>query len=122
MAHNIYGQCEYMTRVPTRRQLEQWHECRGVHTESEQCAYQYQYEHWVPRRQELDSSAASLEEVAAKMAVDYGRNQRAFRDLPFALSWPMSFIRLRPNRRVGGEYPPFGGLSLLAYSTRYICG
>ncbi|PJE65159.1 hypothetical protein COU91_03150 [Candidatus Saccharibacteria bacterium CG10_big_fil_rev_8_21_14_0_10_47_8] len=55
MEHNDYGQREYMTRVQTRRQLEQWHECWSVHAESEQCADEYQYEYWVSRRQELQA-------------------------------------------------------------------
>lgn len=87
--YDKYGQRKLMARLHPRRQLEQYHECRGVHFESEQCADEYQYQHWVSRRQELQAppevgfTGFWLQEwwsitVAASM----------HEDLPFALSQP----------------------------------
>lgn len=109
------GQRRLMARLHPRRQLEQWHECGGIHVESEQCADEYPYRHWIPRRQELQ---------ALPEPYKTGCWQQKWRlttvvasvhdDLPFVLSGPALFLTLRPNMTAGSEYLLPRGLSLLA--------
>lgn len=51
--YDKHGQPELMTRLQTRRQLEQWQQCRSIHAQLEQYADEYEYQHWLSRRQEL---------------------------------------------------------------------
>ena len=117
--YNLVGQHKLMTRVQTRRQLEQWHECGGIHVESEQCADEYPYRHWIPRRQELQ---------ALPEPYKTGCWQQEWRlttvvasvhdDLPFVLSGPVSFMACWPNMTAGSEYLLPRGLSLPAFGIR----
>lgn len=106
----ISGQFKQTARLPPRRQLEQHDECRSVRPESEQCADEYQYQHWVPRRQELwlqhlvykvrPCKKGWLEWPLTKVSA---REQT--KDLPFELSVPAGFIPIWLNRIVPGGYP-----------------
>lgn len=101
------GQYGQVARLYPRRQLGQWQQCRGVHAQSEQCADEYEHEHWVSRRQELqappetDSIGLWPQEWRLTM-VDASVHD----DLPFVLSWPESdgLSLRRLNSRAGCEY------------------
>ena len=113
--YNVVGQHKLMTRVQARWPLDPWHACGGIHAQSEQCADEYQYEYWVPRRQELQAPPEPYKT---------GCWQQKWRlttvvasvhdDLPFVLSGPALFLTLRPNMTAGSEYLLPRGLSLLA--------
>ena len=113
------GQRRLMARLHPRRQLEQWHECWGIHVESEQYADEYQHQHWLSGRQELQVPPEvgftdfwpqewRLTTVAASV----------HDDLPFVLSGPVSFIARWPNMTAGSEHLLYGGLSLPALGIR----
>lgn len=99
------GYREAKARVPTRRQLEQWVERWGVHAQSEQCADEYEYEHWLSLRQELRAPSrrhswlSGLPEWSSATVA-----ASAHEDLPLALSE----LVLQLNMIVGGGYPDFG--------------
>ena len=97
-----------MARLHPRRQLEQWHECWGIHVESEQYADEYQYQHWVSRRQELQVPPEAgytgfwLQEWWLTMVAASVHD-----DLPFALSQPSRTTGSAArwlNMIAGGEY------------------
>jgi len=113
--YNLVGQHKLMARVQTRRQLEQWQQCWSILAQSEQCADEYEQQHWVSRRQELQAPPEAgftnfwLQEWwSTKVAAS------VHDDLPFVLSKPVGSMLSRLNMTVGGEYSPRGGLLLLA--------
>jgi len=122
MEHNDYGQREYMTRVQTRRQLGQWHECWGIHAQSEQYTDQYQYQHWFPRRQELYRSAISLWERLPKWLLITVAARGHLEISRLGCPGRLCLMAHRPNMTVGGEYLPLGRISLLACSGSCVCG
>lgn len=101
--YDQFGQRKLTTRLQTRRQLEQWGECRGVYAQSEQCADECEHQHWLSRRQELRAPVLGYL-APARVATDYGQSQRAIEDLQFVLSKPRSFLGWRLNTTVGGKY------------------
>jgi len=107
-----------MARLHPRRQLEQWHECRGIHVESEQYADEYQYQHWLSGRQELQVPPEAgytgfwSQEWRSTMVTASVHD-----DLPFALSRPeRAYWRATPAKYDSwGRIPVFDGLSPLAF-------
>jgi hypothetical protein len=116
--YNLVGQHKLMTRVQTRRQLEQWHECWSILAQSEQYADEYEQQHWVSRRQELQAPPEDsftnfwLQEWWSTKVITSVHD-----DLPFVLSQPVGSMLSRLNMTAGSEYLLDCGLSLLAFGT-----
>lgn len=105
MSHRRYdvnGQYKYTARFHPRRQLERNVECRGIHVESEQYADEYQYEHWLSRRQELTPPPFFIKWPQEWWLITVITS--VHEDLPFVLSKPASALPGRLNKRVGGKY------------------